>query len=166
MKRSSKSDHTTRGRRRLKQSVGRAISRLQDASVAFDDLAAEILALDRTDLPFMTRLLFGGPASTDELAAALRARRGMVVTTLERLQLAGYARFQPGGGAQVELTEHARTWIDRIWEPLRNDGYRLLDAYPTRHLMLLATFLRQASGIQEALTKNLRAWIELPYSPA
>src|SRR5262249_46286286 len=113
-----------------------------------------------------TRLLFGGPASTDELAAALRARRGMVVTTLERLQLAGYARFQPGGGAQVELTGHARTWIDRIWEPLRNDGYRLLAAYPPRHSMLLATFLRQASGIQEALTKTLRAWIELPYSPA
>jgi hypothetical protein len=49
---------------------------VQDASVAFDDLAAEILALDRADLPCMTRLLFAGPATADELATVLRARHG------------------------------------------------------------------------------------------
>ena len=158
--------NTDSPRRRLTQSVGRAISRLQDASYDFDSVAADILALRRDDLPCMTLLLFGGPASAAELAAALRAPRGTVVTTLERLQLAGYARFQPGGGARIELTEHARRWVDRIWRPLRKDGYRLLDTYPTRQLTLIATFLRQASDIQEAMAKKLRTWLALPSAPA
>jgi AraC family transcriptional regulator len=153
-------------RRRLAQSVGRAISRLQDASYEFDDVAAEILAVHRDDLPCMTMLLFGGPASAGELSVTLHAPRGTVVRTLERLQLAGYARFQPGGGGRIEVTEHARKWVERIWRPLRKDGYRLLDTYPTRHLTLIATFLGQASEIQEAMTKKLRTWLRLPSSPA
>jgi AraC-like DNA-binding protein len=50
-------------------------SRFQEASHAFDDVAAQILALNRSDLPCMTMLLFGGPASADELAKALAVRR-------------------------------------------------------------------------------------------
>ena len=82
-----------RTRSHLTQSIGTAVSRFQDFSNAFDDVAAEILALDRRDLSRMTMLLFGGAASTDELVAALHVRRGIVVTTLERLQLAGTRAF-------------------------------------------------------------------------
>src|SRR5215510_530408 len=74
----------------LVQSIGRNVSRFQESSNAFDDVAAEILALDRRDLACMTMLLFNGAASADELAAALPMPRGIVTTTLERLQLAGY----------------------------------------------------------------------------
>jgi len=86
-----------------------SIARFQDGSNAFDDLAAEILAVERRDLPCMSMLLFNGPASADDLAAALHVRRGHLAATLERLQLAGYARFQPNARARLELTEHART---------------------------------------------------------
>jgi AraC family transcriptional regulator len=153
-------------RRRLTQAVGSAISRLQDASYEFDDVAAEILAIPRGDLSCMTVLLFGGAASADELSAALHAPRGTVLTTLERLQLAGYARFQPDRGARLELTEHARKWVERIWRPLRQDGYRILEAYPSRHLTLIATFLRQATDVQAVRTRKLREWLRLPSSPA
>jgi AraC family transcriptional regulator len=166
MKRTSTSGRGAGDRQRLARSIGKEVSRFQDVSYAFDDVAAEILALNRSDLPCMTMLLFSGPASVDELAAALHARRGMVAGTLERLQLAGYARFQPGGGARIELTEHARKWIERIWAPLRQQGTRLLDAYPTRQLALLATFLQQACEIQETRTRKLRTWLALPSSPA
>ena len=142
------------------------MSRFQDFSNAFDDVAAEILALDRRDLSCMTMLLFGGAASTDELVAALHVRRGIVVTTLERLQLAGYARFQPGNGTRIELTEHARKWIERIWAPLRVDGNHLLGTYPTQQLTVLAKFLQQACEILEANTRQLRTWLEVPSSPA
>lgn len=153
-------------RTRAKDAVGQAISRLQDTSVVFDDLAIQILAIDQTDLPCMTRLLFGGPASIDELADALRFKRGMILATVERLQLAGYARFDPDDGARIELTEHARKWVERIWAPVRNEGNRLLDTYSTRHLVLLATFLHQASEVQESVTKRLRTWLDAPSSPA
>ena len=142
------------------------MSRFQDASYAFDDVAAEILALNRADLPCMTMLLFNGPASADDLAVTLHIRRPIVAATLDRLQLAGYARFQSGGGARVELTAHARKWIERIWAPLRADGGRVLDRYATNHLALIAAFLDQASEVQASRTTELRAWLALPSSPA
>lgn len=150
----------------LSQSIGRAVSRFQDSSNAFDDVAAEILALDRRDLACMTMLLFGGAASAEELAGALHLQRGIVATTLERLQLAGYARFAPGNGSRIELTEHARTWIERIWAPLRADGRRLLEVYPVPQLAILASFMQQACDVLEAQTRQLRTWLETPSSQA
>src|SRR6266566_4380947 len=92
-------------------------------SLPFDDVAARILALHRSDLACMTMLLFGGAASVDQLTAALHLQRGAVTATVARLQLAGYARRRPEiGGARIELTEHARRWIERIWEPVREEG--------------------------------------------
>jgi AraC family transcriptional regulator len=114
----------------------------------------------------MTMLLFSGPASSDELAIALHLRRGIVSTTLERLQLAGYARAQPGHETRVELTEHARNWIERIWAPLRADGNRLLASYPTAQLVVVARFLVQACEVLDGQTRRLRTWLEVPASVA
>jgi AraC family transcriptional regulator len=165
MKRRRKSNNSHAARRRVAEGVGWAISRLQDASYNFDDVAADILAVPRGDLPCLSMLWSAGPASADDLSAALQVPRGRIVTTLERAQLAGYARFS-ADGVRIELTEHARKWVERIWGPLRKDGFRLLDTYPVRHLRLFATFLRQASEVQEGTTKRLRRWLELPRSPA
>ncbi len=151
-------------RRQLSQSIGMSVSRFQESSNAFDDLAAEILALDRRDLSCMTMLLFGGAASAEELAAVLHVRRGIATTTIERLQLAGYARLQPGEGARIELTEHARTWIERIWAPLRADGNRVLDTYPTRQLVVLAKFMQQVCDLHDGHTQQLRTWLDVPSS--
>ena len=148
------------------RAMGRAVSRFQDGTNAFDEVAAEILAVDRNDLPCMTMLLFAGPASADELSAALHLRRGRVVATLERLQLAGYARVQAGDGRCVELSEHARTWIARIWEPLQKEGNRLLERYSTRHLSLMAAFMDRVCEVQERRTEKLRVWLSQPSSLA
>jgi AraC family transcriptional regulator len=153
-------------RRRLAQSIGMDVPRFQDASNAFDDVAKEVLAVDRSDLSCMTMLLFSGPASADEIAAALHVGRGSVATMVERLQMAGYARVQPGSRGRIELTEHARKWIERIWAPLREDGDRLIAAYPTRHLAPIAAFLREACEMQERQTRKLRTWLGLRPSPA
>ena len=150
----------------LTQSIGRMVSRFQDSSNEYDDVAAEILALERRDLSCMTMLLFGGAASADELAAALHMQRGIVTTTLERLQLAGYARFEPGNGTRIELTEHARKWIERIWAPLREDGNHLLEGYPVQQLVVFARFLQQVCEVLEARTRQLRTWLEAPSSQA
>jgi len=156
-----------RSRDQLVGLMGIEVVRFQDESAAFDEVAARILALERGDLPCMTRLLFGGPASLDQLSAILDVPRAAVAGTVERLTLAGYARRRPDAGeVQVELTEHARDWIERIWAPLREDGVRLLEAYSTPHLAMIAAFVEQASALQEARTRRLRAWLALPASPA
>jgi AraC family transcriptional regulator len=151
----------------LVASMGTEVVRFQEESTAFDDVAARILALDRGDLPCMTILLFGGPASVDQLAAALHLRRGVVAATIDRLELAGYARRRAEGEwTGIELTEHAREWIERIWAPLREDGGRLLGTYSTRDLALMCTFMARAREVQEAQVRRLRKWLELPSSPA
>ena len=147
--------------------IGIEVVRFQEESAAFDDVAAKILALDRGDLACMTMLLFGGPASVDQLTAALHARRTATVATVDRLQLAGYARRRPEGDeALIELTEHARQWIERIWEPLREDSGRLLGTSSTRDLEVMSTFVVRAREAQERQVRRLRKWLALPSSPA
>ena len=155
------------GRRlQLLQMIGGAVARFQEASYAFDDVAAEILALSRHDLPVMTALLFDGAATADELAATLPIRRPVVSAILERLQLAGYARVQSGSTARVELTAHARSWIERIWAPLREGGAQLLDGYSIRDLAVIARFTEQATAVQEAQTTALHRWLAQPVGRA
>jgi hypothetical protein len=72
-------------RRQMIQLIGTQVVRFQDESAAFDDVAAQILALHRSDLTCMTMLLFGGAASVDQLTAALHVRRGAITATVERL---------------------------------------------------------------------------------
>ena len=63
----------------------------------------------------MTLLLFGGPATARRLAEALRLPLGAIRDVVARLEMAGYARRSASsGGPLVELTPHAREWIDRI----------------------------------------------------
>ena len=149
------------------QTIGMQVVRFQEESAAFDDVAARILALHRNDLACMTMLLFGGAASVDQLTAALHVQRGAVAATVERLQLAGYARRRPAiGGARIELTEHARQWIERIWEPVREEGDRLLRSYSTRDLTVMSTFMVRAGAVQERQIRRLRQWLAIPSSPA
>src|SRR6266487_971784 len=154
-------------RQELVQLIGMQVVRFQEESAAFDDVAARILALHRSDLACMTLLLFGGAASVDQLTAALHVQRGAVTATVERLQFAGYARRRPEiGEARIELTEHAHRWIERIWEPVREEGDRLLRSYSTRDLTVMSTFMVGAGAVQERQIRRLRKWLELPSSPA
>jgi AraC family transcriptional regulator len=145
--------------------MGAEVVRFQDESAAFDEVAARVLALDRGDLPCLTRLLFGGPASVEELATALHLGRSATLAVIGRLQLAGYARRRPEAAAsRVELTEHARQWIERIWAPLREEGGRLLASYPTRELASMRRFMVRARDVQERQVGVLRTWLALPAS--
>ena len=159
---------TVRLQQRLIASIGTEVVRFQEESNTFDDVAAEVLALERRDLPCMTLLLFGGPASVDQMCGALHVSRGAMTATIDRLQLAGYARRRPerGGGSRVELTEHARKWIEHIWGPLRDQGGQLLKSYPPRELALMSAFMARVREFQEQQVRRLRKWLELPASPA
>jgi AraC family transcriptional regulator len=113
------------------------------------------------------RLKYAGGKAISILACVFPPRTPRPRRSNCRAASVGWLRtFQPGSGTCIELTEYARSWIERIWAPLRKDGYRLLDTSPTRHLTLVATLLRQASEVQESRTRKLRHWMEAPSSPA
>ncbi len=166
MRKRDKGVDSTPLRRLSMEAIGRSISRFQDSSNAFDDVAAEVLAVDRRDLACMTLLLFAGAASADEVATALHMPRSTAAVSLERLQLAGYARPRPGGGAKIELSEHAREWIERIWAPLWKEGARALETYSTAQLVAFASLMPHVCEIQDARTRQLRTWLAVPASDA
>ena len=147
----------------LSRAVGAEIVRFQEVSNAVDQIAAAILRLDRQDLPCMTLLLFGGPATAQQLAEGLRLPVSAVRDVVARLEMAGYARRSAAaGGPQIELTPHAREWIDRIWEPLRHRGAAMLAAFSPRELSMMVRVLRAATDVQEQHIADLRQWLNEP----
>ncbi|MGH9310244.1 MAG: helix-turn-helix domain-containing protein, partial [Vicinamibacterales bacterium] len=154
-------------RAQLVDRIGEGVVRFQEESAAFDEVAARILAVDASDLACMTMLLFGGAAPIDAMVAALQRPRHSIVATVERLELAGYARRRRvAHESLVELTEHAREWIGRIWAPLREEGERIMRLYSARDLEVVSGFLRRAEEAQGRQVRRLRKWLELPASPA
>lgn len=147
----------------LSTQVGDEIVRFQEASKTVDQIAAMILRLDQQDLPCMTLLLFGGPATAQQLAGALRQPLSALRDIVARLEMAGYARRSTGAdGPQIELTPHAREWIDRIWEPLRHRGVEMLAAFSQPELLMIVQVLRAAREVQERHISDLRRWLDEP----
>jgi AraC family transcriptional regulator len=153
-------------REALVEAIGSGSVRFQDAASALDDAAAAVLALNRSDLPPLSMLLFQGPLAIDRLAVALARPSKVLQATLERLQLAGYARRMPGAEDEqkerFELTQLAREWIETIWGPLPREGARLLQAYSPRELSVIARFLSLGSDLQERQGARIRALLETP----
>ena len=138
------------------------------SSNAFDDVAAEILALDRRR-----------PGVHDDAALCAARRRP---TSLRRRCMSSAARpgdaraaaacrlrpdFSPAAAARIELSEHARAWIERIWAPLWKDGSHLLDdisgAAARARRRLPPAGLRDPGGTDQAATHLAR---RIPASPA
>ena len=120
-----RSGHSADSGPALSAQVGDEIVRFQEASKTVDQIAAAILRLDQQDLPCMTLLLFGGPATAQQLAGALRLPLKAIRDVVARLEMAGYARRSAVlGGPQIELTPHAREWIDRISGATEAPGHR------------------------------------------
>jgi AraC family transcriptional regulator len=150
-------------RARLLRDLGTELVRFQDATNVVDDAAAAVLALARADLQCVSVLLFQGPTAVRQLGALLhlpaRASRLMV----ERLELAGYCRrvVHPEGD-RLELTEHARRWIETLWGPLEQAGQTLLARVSTRDLEVMVGFLQAIRPVHEAHGARIRALLEVP----
>jgi AraC family transcriptional regulator len=148
----------------LIQTLGGEVVRFQDAANEVDDAAAAVLALERADLPCLSLLLYMGQASLERLGSMLRLSPRALAAMLERLELAGYARRVAvhDGARQVELTEHARRWIETLWGPIQQDGVRLMEAESTRDLEVLTRFMQSTTPVQTRHAARIRALLEVP----
>ena len=161
--RRTRTGRSTEAARELSEQIGVEIVIFQEASKAVDQIAAAILRLDPQDLPCMTLLLFEGAATVERLANALRIPLHVVRDVVARLEMAGYARRAAGAaGPRIELTPHAREWIDRIWEPLRHRGTEMLAAFSPDELSVIVRVLRSARQVQERHLADLRQWLNEP----
>jgi DNA-binding MarR family transcriptional regulator len=142
--------------------LGEEIRAGQRATDAVDDLAAELLGVNRTDSRCIDILEQHGRMTAGHLALLSGLSTGAVTAVIDRLERAGYAQRVPDPSDRrhvlVELTELAR---ERIWElmgrPLREATVPVMERYSDQELELLLEFQRAGREIQERHAEWLRA---------
>lgn len=156
----------TSKRQDLIAAVGDAVQRFQEATEAFDDVAAVKLGLNRTDLKCASIIARLEPVSIGEIGRGAGLTRGAMTTALDRIEGAGYARRlrHPNDrrGVLVELTEKGRKAVDAIWGEYIRQADAFFVGYSVEELKSILRFLNQACEAQQQnmtrVQKLARKW--------
>jgi DNA-binding MarR family transcriptional regulator len=139
-------------KRTLIEDIGLAAQVYQRSTDAFDDAVANALKLNRTDLRCLD-LLFGGPASAGELAAATGVSLSATTTMLDRLQKRNFVRRVPDSVDRrkvlVEMTEEGLAAAGRFYGPLAQEGAAQLMSFNTAELEAIKAHLIQSRHLIE-----------------
>ena len=114
---------------------------------AFDNMAAERLGVNETDLHCLNIIENSGGLTAGELAAQAGLTNGAVTGVLDRLEKAGFARrvADPADRRRVnvKVTDAFYDHADRIWGPMAADWQSTLaKRFTAEELMRIADFLR------------------------
>jgi DNA-binding MarR family transcriptional regulator len=147
-------------RAELLAAFGRALPAFQDATDTFDEAAAEVLGLNRTDLRALGIAMRGGGMSPSTLADAAGLSRSAMTTALDRLEQAGYIRRVPDPddrrGLCIESTPDALRTAEAIWGPLAAEGETMLAGYTTDELAAIVRCLLEATALQDRHVERIR----------
>jgi DNA-binding MarR family transcriptional regulator len=135
------------------------ISGNQDS--AFDNLAAERLGVNRTDLHCLNTIENAGGLTAGELSRETGLTTGAVTGVIDRLERAGYARRVPDPEdrrrVKVEVTPKFYSRADRIWGPLAADWERSLSAsFTAEQLERVIEFLRTTNEVGRRHMERVR----------
>jgi DNA-binding MarR family transcriptional regulator len=110
---------SNRSRQDLFREAIEAYREMQLGSELFDDVAAQILGVNRTDMRVMDVLQRRGAMTAGALADEIRLSRPAMTTALDRLEERRYVRrfADPADRRRVlvELTDHAMERSEEIW---------------------------------------------------
>ena len=128
---------------------------------AFDNLAAELLELNRTDLLCINIIENSGGLTAGELAAASGLTTGAVTGVIDRLERAGYARriADPGDRrrVKVEVTPQFYSRASTIWGPMAADWEaQLLARFTAEQLGSALKFLLASNELSDKHLQRLR----------
>jgi DNA-binding MarR family transcriptional regulator len=135
------------------------ISGNQDS--AFDNLAAERLGVNRTDLHCLNIIENSGGLTAGELAAEAGLTTGAVTGVVDRLEKVGYARRVPDPAdrrrVKVEVTPKFYSRADRIWGPMKADWDAALEGgFTGEELERITEFLRATNEVGRRHIERLR----------
>jgi DNA-binding MarR family transcriptional regulator len=147
-----------------KDLIGELISEFRAAGnqdSAFDNLAAERLGLNRTDLHCINIIENSGGLTAGELAAEAGLTTGAVTGVLDRLERAGYARRVPDPDdrrrVKLEVTPKFYSRAERIWGPVAAEwATRLGGRFRAAELERVIEFLRTTSELSREHLERLR----------
>ena len=151
-------------RRPKTELIGELISEFRAAGnqdSAFDNLAAERLGLNRTDLHSINIIENSGGLTAGELAKEAGLTSGAVTGVIDRLGQAGYARrvADPADRRRVklEVTPKFYARADRIWGPVAKDwAARLGGRFTAGELERVVEFLRTTNELLREHIERLR----------
>jgi DNA-binding MarR family transcriptional regulator len=128
---------------------------------AFDNLAAERLGLNRTDLHCLNIIENSGGLTAGELADEAGLTTGAVTGVIDRLERACYARrvSDPADRRRVklEVTPKFYARADKIWGPMAADWEsRLSRRFTAEELELVTEFLRATNELSRRHLERLR----------
>ncbi len=131
----------------------------QDA--AFDNLAAERLGLNRTDLHAINIIENSGGLTAGELAAEAGLTTGAVTGVVDRLERAGYARRIPDPEdrrrVKLEVTPKFYSRAESIWGPMAADwASRLGHRFTAEELERVIEFLRTTNELGREHMERVR----------
>jgi DNA-binding MarR family transcriptional regulator len=157
-------------RRALVAALGMEFRKHQNATDALDDVAVQILGINRTDGRCLDIIQQHGAMTAGQLAEATALSPGAITTILDRMEAAGYLQRVRGQEDRrkimVELTPEAtrRTW--EIWGPLSRWSENELGRYSEAELELVLAFLRRGRDFVEEYVGKLRARAPQAAAPA
>jgi DNA-binding MarR family transcriptional regulator len=126
------------------------ISGNQDS--AFDNVAAQWLGVNLTDLHCLNIVESRGGLTAGELATAAGLTSGAITGVIDRLELAGYARrvrdSRDRRKISLEVTPQFYARANEIWGPLKRDWDALLTSrFTAQQLDSVIAFLRLTNEI-------------------
>ncbi len=129
---------------------------------AFDNLAAERLGVNRTDLHCLNTIENSGGLTAGELAEEVGLTTGAVTGVVDRLERVGFARRVPDPDdrrrVKVEVTPKFYSRAERIWGPLRADWEAALSGrFTAEQLERIIEFLRATNEVGRKHLDRLRA---------
>jgi DNA-binding MarR family transcriptional regulator len=151
-------------RKQKKELIGELISEFRAAGnqdSAFDNLAAERLGLNRTDLHCINIIENSDGLTAGELAKEAGLTTGAVTGVIDRLERAGYARRVPDAAdrrrVKLEVTPKFYARADKIWGPVAADwAARLGGRFTAEELERVIEFLRSTNELSREHLERLR----------
>lgn len=137
------------------QLIEELISAFRDGGnqdTAFENLAAERLGVNRTDLHCLNAIENAGGLTAGQLGEAAGLTSGAVTGVVDRLEGAGFARRVPDPTdrrrVKVEVTEEFYARAKEIWGPLAAEWETTLASrFTAAELARITEFLRLANEV-------------------
>lgn len=133
----------------------------QRAVDALDDVAADALHVNRTDLRCLDLLVDRGTATPGDIAEALRLTTGSVTPLIDRLEHKGYVRREPAPDDRRSVTVVPTRKLLQVaadlYGPIAAEGAELLARYSAAELQLLLDYSHRDRELQERHAERIRS---------
>jgi DNA-binding MarR family transcriptional regulator len=127
---------------------------------AFDNLAAERLGVNRTDLNCLDIIQRVGSLTAGELAVQSGLTTGAVTAVVDRLERAGYVRRvrdnEDRRRVMVDVTPEFQELGWEIWGPMKDDWDALMRRHTNDELEFLLGFMRESTAVGLRHIERLR----------